>query len=100
MKTLALSGERYFTTFVDEASSRIAVALLTNKHQVLENFAIYRRRAEKDTGKNIKRLRTDGGGEYLNKEFTACMEEAGIAKITTGRIHLHRTDLQRGPTEH
>ena len=83
MQTMAISGERYFATFVDEASGRIAVTLLTNKHQVLENFAIYRRRAEKDTGKNIKKLRTDGGGEYVNKKFTAYLEEAGIAKITT-----------------
>ena len=83
MQTATITGERYFVTFVDEASGRIAVALLKEKHQVLENFKIYRRRAEKDTGKSIRRLRTDGGGEYLNTKFGAYLEQEGIVKVTT-----------------
>ena len=83
MQTTTLSGERYFVTYVDEASGRIAVALLKEKGQALENFAAYRHRAEKDTGKNIKRFRTDGGGEYLNAKTKAYLEEAGIVKVTT-----------------
>ena len=83
MQTTTHSGERYFVTFVDEALGRIAVSLLKEKHQVLENFATYRRRAEKETGKNIKKFRTDGGGEYLNTKTRAYLDEAGIVKVTT-----------------
>ena len=70
-------------TYVDEASGRIAVALLKVKGQALENFAAYRRRAEIDTRKNIKRFWTDRGGEYLNAKTKAYLEEAGIVKVMT-----------------
>ena len=83
MQASTHSGDQYFVTFVDEASGRIAVALLIHKGHVLENFAKYRRRAETETGKNIKRFRTDGGGEYLNAKTTAYLDDAGIVKVTT-----------------
>ena len=83
MQTATITGERYFVTFIDDASGRIAVALLKEKQQVLENFKIYCRRAEKDTGKSIRKLRTDGRGEYLNTKFGAYLEQEGIVKVTT-----------------
>ena len=69
MQTATLSGEHYCVTFIDEASGRIAIALLWHKGEVFENFVAYRGRAEKETGKVIKTLRSDGGGEYINAQF-------------------------------
>ena len=83
MRTPTPSGERYFVTFIDEASGRLAVALLRSKGEVFDNFVIYRRRAEKDTGKAIRNLRSDGGGEYLNEKFLTYLRDAGIVKQTT-----------------
>ena len=83
METAAIDGERYFVTFIDEASGRLAVSLLHSKGDVFENFIAYRQRAEKDTGKEIKSFRTDGGGEYMNNKFHTYLREAGIVKITT-----------------
>ena len=83
MQTATLAGERYFITFIDEASGRIAVTLLQSKAEAFENFESYRNRAENDTGKKIKTLRTDGGGEYLNRNFLAYLRKAGIVKRTT-----------------
>ena len=83
MQTATFTNERYFVTFVDEASGRIAVALWQNKAEAFEKFVSYRNRAEKDTGKQIKTLRRDGGGEYLNRTFLAYLRNAGIVKQTT-----------------
>ena len=83
METPTQSRERYFVTFIDEASGRLAVSLIRSKADVLENFVGYRQRAEKDTGMEIKSLRTDGGGEYVNRRFTTYLREAGIVKVST-----------------
>ena len=83
MQTPALSGELYFVTFVDEALGRLAVALLRSKAEIFENFAVYRQRAEKDTGKTVRSLRSDGGGEYMTEKFLTYLREAGIVKQTT-----------------
>ena len=76
MEIAAIDGERYFVTFIDGASGRLAVSVLCSKGDVLENFIAYRQRAEKDTGKQIKTLRTDGGGEYMNNKFYTYLREA------------------------
>ena len=81
MQTPGLDGERYFVTFIDEKSGRVSVALLSSKAGALTAFQCYRARAEKNSGKNIKALRSDGGGEYLNKEFKRYLVEAGIRHI-------------------
>ena len=83
MQTPTTTGERYFVTFIDEASGRVAATLIRNKDEVLENFAVYRQRAEKDTGREIKTLQSDGGGEYMNTKFNTYLRDAGIVKVTT-----------------
>ena len=54
---------------------------MASKAEVLTSFRSYRSRAEKSTGRDIKGFRTDGGGEYVNKEFTRYLEDAGIKHI-------------------
>ena len=83
MEPPAVRGERYFVTFIDEASGRLAISFLYSKGDVFENFITYRQRAEKETGKEIKSFRTDGRGEYMNNKFHTYLREAGIVKITT-----------------
>lgn len=56
MQTATHTGERYFVTFIDEASGWVAIASIQSKSEVFENFIAYKRRAEKDTGKEIKTL--------------------------------------------
>ena len=68
MQAQTHSGERYFATFVDEASGRIAVALLKGKHQVLENFMVYRNRAEKETGKKYSETQDRRGRRIPQRE--------------------------------
>jgi len=81
MQTAGLSGERYFITFIDEMSGRVSLSLLRRKDEALSAFQAYRARAETSSEKRIKGLRTDGGGEYVNKAFKRYLEEAGILHI-------------------
>ena len=83
MQTIGLSGERYFITFIDEASGRVSLSLLRTKDEALTAFQVYRARAERTSGRQIKSFKSDGGGEYLNKKFRTYLEEAGIHRIVT-----------------
>ncbi|UYV80136.1 K02A2.6-like [Cordylochernes scorpioides] len=49
-----------------------------HKDQVIEYFDIFRAIAERETGHKIKRLRTDNGLEYCNKNFKQKLESLGI----------------------
>ena len=81
MQTVGLNGERYFVSPIDEMSGTVSITLLKSKDAALTAFQAYRARAEKSTGKAIKALRSDGGGEYLNLEFKKYLTEAGIQHI-------------------
>ncbi|UYV83682.1 SETMAR [Cordylochernes scorpioides] len=50
----------------------------THTDQVIEYFDIFRARAERETGHKIKRLRTDNGLEYCNKNFKQKLESLEI----------------------
>jgi len=78
MQVSTISGERYFITFIDEQSGRIAVTLLKAKSEALGTFQAYKARAEKEAGREIKVLRTDGGGEYIGRDFKGYVRLNGI----------------------
>ena len=95
MQTLGLSGERYFIMFSNESSRRVSLSLLQAKDEALTGFQTYRSRAEKSSGKEIKALQSDGGGEYLNNKFKKYLEDAGIQH----RISPPYTPTQNGRAE-
>lgn len=69
MQVSTIAGERYFITFIDEKSGRIAVTLLKSKNEALGAFQVYKAWAEREARKPIPTLRTDGGGEYMGQVF-------------------------------
>jgi len=83
MALAGLMGERYFTTFIDEHSGRIAISLLMQKSEVFERFKEYKAKVERETGRKIKSLRCDGGGEYTGNTFRTYLREHGITQHIT-----------------
>ena len=83
MATVGLMGERYFVTFIDESSGRMAISLLTQKSEVFDRFVQYRTKVERETGEKIKSLRTDGGGEYTGNQFRKYLTDNGITQHIT-----------------
>ena len=63
MQSTTFSGKRYFVTFTDEYSHFTTVFLLKNKSEVASKFAEFVAFAETQTGKVVKALRCDNGGE-------------------------------------
>jgi len=78
MQVSTINGERYFITFIDSKSGRIAVTLLKAKGDALGAFQAYKARAEKEAGREIKNLRTDGGGEFIGRHFKSYLRICGI----------------------
>jgi len=77
MQVSTISGERYFITFSDEKSGRIAVTRLKSKSA----FNTYRMRADKEAGRGIRVFRTNGGGEYNGQQFESYLRSCRITHI-------------------
>ena len=59
------------------------VYFLKAKSEAFENFKKFKTLMENQSGKKVKALRTDRGGEFLSKEFIEYCEEAGIKRELT-----------------
>jgi len=95
MQVSTISGERYFITFIDEKSGRIAVTLLKAKSEALGTFSTYGMDAEKEAGRGIRVFRTDGGGEYNGQQFKSYLRSCGM----THSISPPYTPKQNGIAE-
>ncbi|CAL5379550.1 unnamed protein product [Camellia sinensis] len=74
----SLGGRKYFLTFIDDASRKVWVYVLKTKAEVFQHFQTFHAMVERETGKKLKCLRTDNGGEYTSKEFKAYCATHGI----------------------
>ena len=57
------SGQ-YFVTFIDDCSPKLWAYVLKMKDQALGVFKEFRARAKRETGRKLKVVKTDNGGEY------------------------------------
>jgi len=80
----ALGGGLYFVTFTDDCTRMCRVYVLRNKRSetLAEAFEQYKAWAERQTGRKIKAIRTDGGGEY-HKWMEANLKDSGIEHQST-----------------
>ena len=78
MSTQAWGGYVYFITFTDDRSCFGYVYLMRHKSETFEKFKEFRFEVEKQTGKSIKVLWSDRGGEYLKNEFLDNLKQNGI----------------------
>ena len=58
------AGAQYFVTFIDDHSRRLWATPLKPKDQVLSVFKELHARVERETGRKLKAVRVDNGGEY------------------------------------
>ena len=57
-------GALYFVTFIDDHSRKVFVYVLKHKYQTLEAFKEFHAKVERETGRKLKCVRSDNGGEY------------------------------------
>ncbi|KAL0405524.1 UNVERIFIED_CONTAM: Retrovirus-related Pol polyprotein from transposon TNT 1-94, partial [Sesamum latifolium] len=78
LNTPARGGYSYFITFIDDHSRYGYVYLIRYKFEAFGRFKEYILEFENQTGRKIKTLRLDRGGEYLSGEFIDYLEKNGI----------------------
>ena len=74
------SEEKFFILLVDEYSRMIIFMYLREKSEAFEKFKWYLARVEKETGKILKCLRLDRGGEFISNKFNSFCIKRGIKR--------------------
>ena len=75
--------KRYFISFIDDFSRKTWVYFLQEKSEALPAFKSFKALAENETGRTIKILRSDRGGEYNSKDFESFCALHGIRRQLT-----------------
>jgi transposase InsO family protein len=74
----SISKAMFFLIFVDDFSRFTWIYFLRQKFEVFQHLKDFKALVETQSGKKIKFLRTDNGGEYVNHEIHNIFHEAGI----------------------
>ena len=68
------TGYKHWITFTDDASRYRSTYLLRLKSEAFDAFKSYKAWAERQTGRKIKALRDDKGGEYISNEWNELLD--------------------------
>ena len=79
----SIGGSKYFVTFIDDFSRYVCVYYLKQKSEVLSKFKEFVNVMTNITGKRVKVLRSDNGGEYCSNDFSEYLKQQGIKHETT-----------------
>jgi hypothetical protein len=63
----SLGGSHYYVTFIDDATRKTWVYCIRQKSDVFDTFRKWKSLVENETGKRLKCLRSENGGEYFIK---------------------------------
>ena len=66
-------------TFLDFKTKYLENDILFIKDKALESFKRFKAIAKNESGKNIKRLVSNNGGEFINKRFLVILNTASIS---------------------
>lgn len=86
----SIGKSKYFVLFVDDCSRFTWCYTIASKNQVFEVFEQFDKMITNQTGKTIKRLRTDNGGEYVSTQFANYLKQRGI---------LHEKTIPHNPEQ-
>jgi len=79
----AIRVGRYMVFFIDDTTRHTDEYRLKYKSEALVKFKGWKALREMESGKQVKRFRTDGGSEYTSKKFAEYLKSDGISKETT-----------------
>lgn len=94
-KTESLGGSKYFLLLTDDYCRWSWVYFLKFKSEAFETCKKFKVLVEKHSGRYIKTLRTDLGGEFCSDEFNTYCKEHGIQR----ELIAPRTPEQNGVAE-
>lgn len=82
-QTPSKSGSRYFVSFIDAKSRYSHIFFLKNKSEVFEKVKLLNNRIINETGRGIRYLRSDNGGEFKNKALDEYAKAVGLTQQYT-----------------
>jgi hypothetical protein len=91
----SLGGSHYYVTFIDDATRKTWVYCIRQKCDVFYTFKKWKDLYENETGKILKCLRSDNGGEYCSKDFDDYYSYHGICREKI----VPRTPQENGMSE-
>ena len=80
MPTKSMGGAMYFISFVDDFSRKIWVQLLKSKDEAFAALKRFHAFVTTQTGRKLKCLPTNNGGDYTSAEFKTFCEILGIKR--------------------
>ena len=95
MNARSLGGAEYFLTFIDDRTHYTWVYVLKRKDEVFGCFLRWKALVEKSSGRKLKAIRTDNGGEYTSTMFEDYLKSEGIRHECT----IPKTPEQNGVAE-
>ena len=99
MSTRTLSGGEYFVTFIDNHSRKTSIYFFKTKDEVFDRFREFKALVENMTGRKIKVLCSDNGGEYTDKDFTDFCAKEGIKREWTTPYNLEHNGVAEWKNE-
>jgi transposase InsO family protein len=87
--------ECYCVIFLDDYSSFGTMYFIKYKDKMLKAFQAFQAWAKNQMGHKIKTFQSDGGGEFMSKEFQTYLEQKKIERQTS----MPRTPQQNGRAE-
>src|ERR1700744_2552763 len=79
----SISGKRYFIAFVDVYSRYTWVYYLKNRSDVSNILPEFHKRVERESGKMLRRIRTDNAKEFVEGQFANYCRSEGIIQEST-----------------
>lgn len=83
VSTASFQGNRFMLTIVDDYTRKVFAYFISSKTEVKDKFHIFQTFVENQLQKKIKAVRTDGGKEFVNREFDDYLASKGIHHQTT-----------------
>ena len=83
MRVDSLGGAKYILIIIDVHTRYIYMRLLKHKSEATKKVIEIITQAQTQHKKKLKRMNSDGGGEFVNNEMDAFMRENGTIQTTT-----------------
>jgi transposase InsO family protein len=95
MNTKTLGGALYYVTFIDDHSRKVWIFALKTKDQVLDVFKVFHMKIERETGRQLKCVRADNGGEYRGLLEEYCRSHGIRLEKTVPKTPQHNGVVER-----
>ena len=89
----SLGGASYFVSFIDDSTRKVWAYPTRTKDRVFSIFSEWLAMVENQTGRKLKCLRTDNGGEFKSEEFIKFCRERDIRHEYTAPYSLEQNGI-------